>query len=200
MAKQTQRVSAITRKTAETDIALTLAIDGRGAAEIDTGIPFFDHMLTLFAKHGLFDLKVKAKGDVAVDYHHTVEDVGIVLGQAGTGSSMSLSGGSTPSGTSAMMIPLNTKVRLDELIQGIAVQSGNDAAITLAEGIYLLKVPRLFAPPGQARRSARDLLAELPFIRFDSKAWAGRVIDRERGARGRLGAHRGHGRRALARR
>ena len=82
MAKQTQRVSAITRKTAETDIALTLAIDGRGAAEIETGIPFFDHMLTLFAKHGLFDLKVKAKGDVAVDYHHTVEDVGIVLGQA----------------------------------------------------------------------------------------------------------------------
>ena len=82
MAKQTQRVSAITRKTAETDIALTLAIDGRGAAEIDTGIPFFDHMLTLFAKHGLFDLKVKAKGDVAVDYHNTVEDVGIVLGQA----------------------------------------------------------------------------------------------------------------------
>ena len=82
MAKQTQRVSAITRKTAETDIALKLAIDGRGAAEIDTGIPFFDHMLTLFAKHGLFDLKVKAKGDVAVDYHHTVEDVGIVLGQA----------------------------------------------------------------------------------------------------------------------
>jgi imidazoleglycerol-phosphate dehydratase len=82
MAKQPQRVSAITRKTAETDIALTLAIDGRGAAEIDTGIPFFDHMLTLFAKHGLFDLKVKAEGDVAVDYHHTVEDVGLVLGQA----------------------------------------------------------------------------------------------------------------------
>ena len=81
MAKQTQRVSAITRKTAETDIALKLAIDGRGAAEIDTGIPFFDHMLTLFAKHGLFDLKVKAKGDTDVDYHHTVEDVGIVLGE-----------------------------------------------------------------------------------------------------------------------
>ena len=76
------RTSTVNRKTAETDIALTLAIDGRGLAKIDTGVPFFDHMLTLFAKHGLFDLEVKAKGDVDVDYHHTVEDVGLVLGQA----------------------------------------------------------------------------------------------------------------------
>jgi imidazoleglycerol-phosphate dehydratase len=77
-----QRVATVSRKTAETDIQLTLAIDGRGAGAIDTGVPFFDHMLTLFAKHGLFDLTVKAKGDTAVDYHHTVEDVGLVLGQA----------------------------------------------------------------------------------------------------------------------
>src|ERR1043165_8965580 len=77
-----QRRATVHRKTAETDITLTLAIDGRGTAEIDTGVPFFDHMLTLFAKHGLFDLTVKAKGDVDVDYHHTVEDVGLVLGQA----------------------------------------------------------------------------------------------------------------------
>lgn len=76
------RAATITRKTAETDIALNLTIEGRGAAAIDTGVPFFDHMLTLFAKHGLFDLTVKAKGDVDVDYHHTVEDVGLVLGQA----------------------------------------------------------------------------------------------------------------------
>lgn len=76
------RIGNITRKTAETDIAIQLAVDGRGVATIDTGIPFFDHMLTLFAKHGLFDLEVKARGDVAVDYHHTVEDVGIVLGEA----------------------------------------------------------------------------------------------------------------------
>lgn len=76
------RTATVTRQTAETDIALTLALDGRGAAKIDTGVPFFDHMLTLFAKHGLFDLTVKAKGDVDVDYHHTVEDVGLVLGQA----------------------------------------------------------------------------------------------------------------------
>ena len=83
MAKSiSQRVASLTRKTTETDIALTLAIDGQGTSQIDTGIPFFDHMLTLFAKHGLFDLKIKAKGDVDVDYHHTVEDVGIVLGQA----------------------------------------------------------------------------------------------------------------------
>lgn len=82
MAKNNKRVATVLRKTAETDIALSLVIDGRGRSEIDTGVPFFDHMLTLFAKHGLFDLTVKAKGDVEVDYHHTVEDVGLVLGQA----------------------------------------------------------------------------------------------------------------------
>ena len=77
-----QRVATVTRKTAETDIAITLVIDGRGVAKIDTGVAFFDHMLTLFTKHRLFDLTVKAKGDTDVDYHHTVEDVGLVLGQA----------------------------------------------------------------------------------------------------------------------
>ena len=76
------RVATVARKTAETDIQLTLGLDGRGVGQIDTGIPFFDHMLTLFTKHGLFDLEVKAKGDVAVDYHHTVEDIGLVLGEA----------------------------------------------------------------------------------------------------------------------
>ncbi len=76
------RTATVQRKTAETDIALTLAIDGRGKAKIETGVPFFDHMLTLFAKHGLFDLAVTCRGDVEVDYHHTVEDVGLVLGQA----------------------------------------------------------------------------------------------------------------------
>ncbi|HEX2852974.1 MAG TPA: imidazoleglycerol-phosphate dehydratase HisB [Opitutaceae bacterium] len=76
------RVASVVRKTAETEIELSLAIDGRGRSKIDTGVAFFDHMLTLFAKHGLFDLTVKAKGDTDVDYHHTVEDVGLVLGQA----------------------------------------------------------------------------------------------------------------------
>ncbi|MEI6861398.1 MAG: imidazoleglycerol-phosphate dehydratase HisB [Verrucomicrobiota bacterium] len=76
------RKATVTRKTAETDIALTLALDGTGASRIETGVPFLDHMLTLFAKHGLFDLEVKCIGDVAVDYHHTVEDVGLVLGDA----------------------------------------------------------------------------------------------------------------------
>jgi len=77
-----KRIAKIARKTAETDIKLTLDLDGAGRSRIDTGIPFFDHMLTLFAKHGLFDLDVACKGDVAVDYHHTVEDVGIALGEA----------------------------------------------------------------------------------------------------------------------
>ena len=72
------------RKTSETEISITLGLDGKGAAKVKTGIPFFDHMLNLFARHGLFDLEVKAKGDLDVDLHHTVEDVGIVLGQAFT--------------------------------------------------------------------------------------------------------------------
>jgi imidazoleglycerol-phosphate dehydratase len=76
------RTSNITRKTAETDITLSLTLDGRGESQIDTGCGFLDHMLTLFAKHGGFDLAVTCKGDVQVDYHHTVEDVGIVLGAA----------------------------------------------------------------------------------------------------------------------
>ena len=66
------------RKTSETEIAVTLGLDGKGTAKVKTGIPFFDHMLNLFARHGLFDLEVKAKGDLEVDLHHTVEDVGIV--------------------------------------------------------------------------------------------------------------------------
>ncbi len=72
----------ITRTTRETDIRLTLDLHGSGQAQIATGIGFFDHMLTLFAHHGLFDLTVKAKGDLHVDEHHTVEDVGICLGRA----------------------------------------------------------------------------------------------------------------------
>ncbi len=76
------RTATLARKTAETDIQLTLAVDGSGRSSIATGVPFFDHMLTLFARHGHFDLDVTRKGDVEVDYHHTVEDVGLVLGDA----------------------------------------------------------------------------------------------------------------------
>lgn len=75
------RIATLTRNTKETQISIELAIDGNGVSEIETGIPFLDHMLTLFARHGFFDLKVKATGDLEVDYHHTVEDTGIVLGQ-----------------------------------------------------------------------------------------------------------------------
>jgi imidazoleglycerol-phosphate dehydratase len=77
-----ERKSAISRKTGETDIRLDINIDGSGKSQIDTGIGFLDHMLNLFAKHGLFDLELKAVGDLVVDAHHTVEDIGIVLGQA----------------------------------------------------------------------------------------------------------------------
>ena len=76
------RTAEIKRSTMETDITLSLLLDGEGVSEIDTGCGFLDHMLTLFAKHASYDLKVKCKGDVQVDYHHTVEDVGICLGRA----------------------------------------------------------------------------------------------------------------------
>ena len=76
------RSASLTRTTSETDISLTLALDGTGKAEIATGIGFFDHMLTALTRHALFDLTVRAKGDLHIDFHHTVEDVGIVLGQA----------------------------------------------------------------------------------------------------------------------
>jgi len=76
------RSAEINRKTAETDIALTLELDGKGTSDISTGVGFLDHMLTLFAKHGKFDLTVKCEGDTYVDDHHTVEDIGIALGEA----------------------------------------------------------------------------------------------------------------------
>ncbi len=76
------RTAKVERKTKETDIKLTVNLDGEGKYSIDTSIPFLDHMLSLMCKHGLFDVKIKAKGDIDIDDHHTVEDVGIVLGKA----------------------------------------------------------------------------------------------------------------------
>lgn len=76
------RTTHITRTTAETSIRLELTIDGNGQAAINSSVPFLDHMLILFTRHGLFDLTVEAKGDIDIDFHHTVEDIGIVLGQA----------------------------------------------------------------------------------------------------------------------
>jgi imidazoleglycerol-phosphate dehydratase len=76
------RVATIARKTKETEIQIRIDLDGSGQYSVETGIPFFDHMLESFARHGLFDLAIKARGDVEVDLHHTVEDVGISLGQA----------------------------------------------------------------------------------------------------------------------
>lgn len=78
----TNRVGRTQRATSESDITVSIDLDGTGKSDISTGLPFFDHMLTAFATHGLFDLQVKATGDVEVDAHHTVEDTAIVLGQA----------------------------------------------------------------------------------------------------------------------
>ena len=80
--KNKKRIGTIERITSETNVRLTLNIDGSGKADISTGIGFLDHMLVLFAHHGRFDLDVKASGDVDVDLHHTVEDVGLVMGEA----------------------------------------------------------------------------------------------------------------------
>lgn len=77
-----ERKTEVCRKTKETDIKIELNIDGKGQADISTSIPFLDHLLANFAKHGLFDLKIRAKGDVEIDQHHLVEDIGIVLGEA----------------------------------------------------------------------------------------------------------------------
>jgi imidazoleglycerol-phosphate dehydratase len=76
------RTAKVERKTRETDIKLTLNLDGKGLYSIDTSIPFLDHMLSLMCKHGIFDIKLKAKGDIDIDDHHTVEDIGIVLGKS----------------------------------------------------------------------------------------------------------------------
>lgn len=77
-----ERIAEIKRVTGETDIQLKFNVDGSGKSKVDTGIPFLNHMLTLFAKHGFFDLEIVAKGDIDVDYHHTMEDLGLVMGDA----------------------------------------------------------------------------------------------------------------------
>ena len=76
------RIGTLSRVTGETDIKITINLDGEGKSSISTGIPFMDHMLTLFAKHGFFDLDICAKGDLEVDYHHTMEDLGLAMGEA----------------------------------------------------------------------------------------------------------------------
>lgn len=81
-APATGRTANVSRKTRETDITVSLGLDGRGTADIDTGVPFLNHMLDSFARHGFFDLVVHARGDLEIDQHHTVEDVGLTLGQA----------------------------------------------------------------------------------------------------------------------
>src|SRR3712207_4897244 len=85
MSTQTEaqrRTAEVRRKTKETDVRITLALDGAGKSRVETGVPFLDHMLELFARHGLFDLEVECRGDLEIDDHHSVEDIAITLGQA----------------------------------------------------------------------------------------------------------------------
>ncbi len=109
------RSGRISRTTAETSIELTLTIDGSGAADISTGVGILDHFLTLFARHGLFDLTLRAQGDLHVDAHHTVEDVGICLGQA---LKAALGEGRGLRRTASRMVPM------DEALATVAVDLG----------------------------------------------------------------------------
>ncbi|WP_439027842.1 imidazoleglycerol-phosphate dehydratase HisB [Haloarchaeobius sp. DT45] len=106
------RVAAVTRETGETDIEVTLDVDGAGESEVDTGVGFFDHMLDAFAKHGLFDLTVRCDGDLEIDDHHTVEDVAITLGQAFTEALDDKRG---------IVRYADRKVPLDEAVAGVVV-------------------------------------------------------------------------------
>ncbi len=76
------RIAKVQRKTKETEVSLQIKLDGKGSYDINTSIPFLDHMLNLFAFHGMMDLKINAKGDIEIDYHHLMEDIGITLGEA----------------------------------------------------------------------------------------------------------------------
>ena len=108
----TTRTAAVSRKTGETTIEVTLALDGDGEASVDTGIGFFDHMLTALAKHGLFDLTVRCDGDLEIDDHHTVEDVAITLGEAVTEALGEKRG---------IVRFADRKVPLDEAVAGVVV-------------------------------------------------------------------------------
>ncbi|ADJ13451.1 imidazoleglycerol-phosphate dehydratase HisB [Halalkalicoccus jeotgali] len=108
----TDRTAEISRETAETEIECVLEIDGSGDSEVETGIAFFDHMLTAFATHGLFDLTVQCEGDLAVDDHHTVEDVAIVLGEAFSAAVGDKSG---------MVRYADRRVPLDEAVASVVV-------------------------------------------------------------------------------
>ena len=125
------RTSEVKRTTAETDISLKLNLDGIGKSEIDTGCGFLDHMLTLFAKHGRFDLIVKCKGDTYVDDHHTVEDIGIALGEAFT-KALGDKKGITRYG--------NTALPMDEALILSAVDLSGRSYLGYALEIYTQKV------------------------------------------------------------
>lgn len=107
------RNAEVIRKTKETDICVKIDLDGTGTSDIFTSIPFFDHMLDLFAVHGFMDLTVKAKGDIDVDYHHTVEDVGLVLGEAMSEALGDRKGICRYGGASVPMDEVLTRVNLD---------------------------------------------------------------------------------------
>lgn len=126
-----QRTATIKRTTSETDISLQFNLDGDGQSKIDTGIAFLDHMLDLFSKHGLFDISLAVKGDLAVDYHHSVEDVGICLGQA---VHKALDGGKQINRYASGLIPM------DEALCQIAIDISNRPHLSLSPALPKGKV------------------------------------------------------------
>lgn len=126
-----KRTSRVERKTQETDISVQLNLDGEGRTKIDTGIPFFDHMLELFGRHGLFDLDVRARGDLEVDFHHTVEDLGICLGQA-LSQALGDKKGISRYGSAA--------VPMDEALAAVAVDCGGRSFLVYNPKIRRIKI------------------------------------------------------------
>ena len=132
------RIGSCKRKTKETDIELTINLDGQGKNQIDTGIPFFDHMLDGFARHGLFDLNVKVRGDLEVDSHHTIEDTGIVLGQA---IAQALGDKAGIKRYGSFLLPMDETLRLASVASSIAVsQKGATSSIPYRADVLAAKL------------------------------------------------------------
>jgi imidazoleglycerol-phosphate dehydratase len=176
------RLGRVERRTRETEISIELDLDGRGQVEIETGVPFFDHLLEAFARHGLFDLRVKARGDLHVDPHHTVEDVGLVLGQAlrqavGDGSGLARFGSSrVPMADALVQVDLDLSNRpffvyrvelprqwvaqfdaalIEDFLYALCIQGGIDLHVELAYGHNVHHcVEAVFKALGRALRAA----------------------------------------------
>jgi imidazoleglycerol-phosphate dehydratase len=180
-----ERRARVERSTRETEITVEIDLDGSGSGEIDTGVPFFDHLLTALSRHGLIDLRVKARGDVHVDAHHTVEDVGLVLGQAlrravGDGAGLARFGSArVPMADALVQVDLDLSNRpyfvyrvelprqwvaqfdaalVEDFLYALCIQGGVDLHVELCYGHNVHhSVEAIFKALGRALRAATTL-------------------------------------------